>query len=49
MQKIGASESEAAQLRLAIAGIDDRLPLIPVNRFLKAVAEVEVFCATVGA
>lgn len=49
VQKIGASQIEAERLRLAIASIDDRLPLIPVNRFLKAVAEVEVFCATVGA
>ena len=49
VKKIGASEIEAERLRLAIASIDDRLPLIPVNRFLKAVAEVEVFCATVGA
>jgi hypothetical protein len=49
VQKIGANELEAERLRLAIASIDDRLPLIPVNRFEKAVAEVEVFCATVGA
>jgi hypothetical protein len=49
VQKIGVSELEAERLRLAIASIDDRLPLIPVNRFEKAVAEVEVFCATVGA
>lgn len=48
-QKIGVSELEAEWLRLAIASIDDRLPLIPVNRFEKAVAEVAVFCATVGA
>jgi hypothetical protein len=49
VQKIGVSELEAEWLRLAIASIDDRLPLIPVNRFEKAVAEVAVFCATVGA
>lgn len=49
MQKIGVSELEAEWLRLAIASIDDRLPMIPVNRFEKAVAEVAVFCATVGA
>lgn len=49
VNKIGVNELEAERLRLAIASIDDRLPLIPVNRFAKAVAEVEVFCATVGA
>lgn len=49
MQKIGVNDLEAERLRLAIASIDDRLPMVPVNRFEKAVAEVEVFCATVGA
>lgn len=49
VQKIGVSPAEADQLRLAIASIDDRLPLLPVNRFEKAVAEVALFCATVGA
>lgn len=49
VQKIGVSELEGEWLRLAIASIDDRLPMIPVNRFAKAVAEVEMFCATVGA
>lgn len=49
VQKIGISETEAEWLRLAIASIDDRLPLIPVNRFEKAVAEVAVFCANIGA
>lgn len=49
VQKIGVSELEAEWLRLAIASIDDRLPLIPVNRFELAVAEVAVFCATIGA
>lgn len=47
--KIGVKDCEAVQLRLAIARIDGRLALLPVNKFLKAVAEVEVFCATVGA
>jgi hypothetical protein len=49
VQKIGVSGPEAERLRLALACIDDRLPLIPVNRFQQAVAEVAVFCATVGA
>lgn len=49
VNKVGVSECEAERLRLAIASIDDRMPLIPVNRFERAVAEVEIFCATVGA
>lgn len=49
VQRIGVKQTEAEWLRLAIASIDDRLPLIPVNLFKKAVAEVEVFCAMVGA
>jgi hypothetical protein len=47
--KVGVNECEAEWLRIAIASIDDRLPLVPVNRFSRAVAEVEIFCATVGA
>jgi hypothetical protein len=47
--KVGVNECEAEWLRLAIASIDERLPLVPVNKFKKAVAEVELFCATVGA
>lgn len=47
--KVGLSREEAAQLRLAIANIDDRLPQLPVNRLNRAIVEVEIFCATVGA
>lgn len=47
--KVGVNECEAEWLRVAIARIDERLPLVPVNRFNKAVAEVELFCASVGA
>jgi hypothetical protein len=47
--KVGLKETEAQALRQAIAGIDGRLALIPVNRFAEAVATVEVFCATIGA
>lgn len=47
--KVGASDIEAEQLRLASGGIDRKLPFIPLNRIKKAVAEVELFCAEVGA
>ncbi len=47
--KVGVKESEAEQLRLAITSIDDVLPRLPVNLLDKAIAEVEVFCAMVGA
>lgn len=47
--RIGASESEAQSLRAAMASIDARLSLIPLNRFEKSVAEVAVFCAACGA
>ena len=47
--KVGVSDTEAEWLRTAIASIDDRLPFLPVNRFRKAVAEVEAFCALAGA
>lgn len=47
--RIGVSETEAQSMRAAIASIDDRLPLIPLNRFERAVADVAIFCATVGA
>jgi hypothetical protein len=36
-------DDEAAALRTALAGIDAALPRIPVNRFARAVAEVEAF------
>jgi hypothetical protein len=47
--KVGLNECEAEWLRIAVAGIDQRLPFVPVNRFNQAVAEVELFCADVGA
>lgn len=47
--KIGAKPCEAEQLRAALAGIDGQLPRIPVNKFTKAVTEVALFCASVGA
>jgi hypothetical protein len=47
--KVGVNECEAEWLRTAIASIDGRLAMLPVNKFAQAVAEVEVFCATVGA
>ena len=49
MGAIQVLDYEAAHLRLAIASVDDRLPLVPVNRINLAVREVEVFCASVGA
>ncbi len=47
--KVGASDVEAEQLRLAAGGIDRKLPFIPLNRVREAVAEVELFCAEAGA
>jgi hypothetical protein len=47
--KVGVSAAEATALRQAIAGVDGRLALVPVNKFDEAVAAVAVFCATVGA
>jgi hypothetical protein len=47
--KVGLRDREAAALREAAAGIDQRLPFLPVNKLAKAVAQVEIFCATVGA
>lgn len=47
--KVGVSDDEASALRLAIASIDECLPKVAVNELRRAVAEVEIFCATVGA
>lgn len=47
--KVGVNEIEAEQLRLAVASIDERLPLLPVNVLCRAIAQVEIYCATVGA
>lgn len=49
VRKIGVKPCEAEWLRIAIASIDGRLAQLPVNQFAQAVAEVELFCATVGA
>ena len=47
--RIYVTEVEAEHIRLAIASMDDRLPAVAVNHLRQAVAEVEVFCASVGA
>jgi hypothetical protein len=46
---ITVTDVQAEHLRLAIDSIDRALPLVPVNKLRQAVAEVEVFCASVGA
>lgn len=46
---ITVTDVQAEHLRLAIDSIDRALPLVPVNQLRQAVAEVEVFCASVGA
>lgn len=45
---VSVTETEAARLYVALESIEDRLHQLPVNRLRKAVAEVEVFCASVG-
>ena len=47
--KVGLRDTEGEALRAAAGGIDQRLPYLPVNKLAEAVAQVEVFCATVGA
>jgi hypothetical protein len=47
--RVGARDSEAAALRAAVAGIDERLPYVAVDAVARAVAEVETFCALAGA
>ena len=49
VQRIGVKECEATALRLAADGIDARLSMIPINKLRHAIAEVEIFCASVGA
>jgi hypothetical protein len=46
---ITVTDVQAEHLRMAIDSIDHALPLVPVNKLRQAVAEVEVFCASVGA
>lgn len=43
------TDVQAEHLRLAVDSVNRALPLIPVNKLEQAVAEVEVFCASVGA
>lgn len=49
VQRIGASAAEAAALRQAADGIDARLSIIPLNKLRLAIAQVELYCASVGA
>lgn len=46
---VTVTECEAEWLRLAVASIDERLHQVPVNRLARAVSQVEIFCAFVGA
>lgn len=43
------TDVQAEHLRLAVDSVHLRLPLVPVNKLEQVVAEVEVFCASVGA
>ncbi|GGY67837.1 hypothetical protein GCM10007387_57520 [Pseudoduganella albidiflava] len=47
--KIGLKDGEALALRCAAASIEATLPKLPVNVFARAVAEVEIYCASIGA
>jgi hypothetical protein len=47
--RIRITDVEAEHIRMAIASLDARLPAVAVNHLRQAVAEVEVFCASVGA
>lgn len=49
VRKVGVNQCEAEQLRAAVGGIDKKMPFIPLNRVERAIAEVAVFCAEVGA
>lgn len=46
---VAVTDVQAKHLRLAVDSVIQRLPLVPVNVLEQAVAEVEVFCASVGA
>lgn len=46
---IAVTDVQAEHLRLAVDSVNRALPLIPVNKLKQAVAEVEVFCASLGA
>jgi len=43
------NDVQAEHIRLAVDSVNRALPLIPLNKLKQAVAEVEVFCASVGA
>lgn len=47
--KVGLSGDEAATLRREAGNLEQLLPALPVNVFARAVAEVQIFCATAGA
>jgi hypothetical protein len=46
---LAVTDVQAEHIRLAVDSVNRALPLIPVNKLKQAVAEVEVFCASVGA
>lgn len=46
---VTTEEHEAAALRSTAALIELALPKLPVNVFVRAVAQVETYCATAGA
>ncbi|UGQ45105.1 hypothetical protein [Massilia endophytica] len=47
--KVGLKDAEAEALRTDVALIEQALPILPLNVFARAVAQVEVFCAVMGA
>jgi hypothetical protein len=46
---VAVTEVQAEHIRMAVHSVNQRLPLVSVNVLEQAVAEVEVFCASVGA
>lgn len=46
---LAVTDVQAEHLRMAVDSVILRLPLVPVNVLEQNVAEVEVFCASVGA
>lgn len=47
--KVGVSDVEAQELRAALARLDGRMASLPLNKLQQAIAQVDIFCATVGA
>jgi len=47
--RVHVTDDEASRIRQAVARLDEKLPAVAVNHFRQAQAEVEVFCASVGA